>query len=311
MLLTSPEAKTPVSNPTIVLGMHSSGTTLLSRTLSKLGVLMGEDRLASTEESRFFLDLNEKLLLKTEATWYQPDSFLRQIDQLEQSNLAVESLRAACLSRRSKQFLGHRRWRKYGSIFDQPCHWGWKEPRNCLTLPLWLKVFPEARIIFIVRNGVDVSESLVGRERRIRNRSRFGRARYYLRSMMTRHPSTNSLSGFSHPEGFGLWKQYCEAALGAIGKLDCHQLLTLRFEDLVRSPESHLRTLAEFVGLDPDPTSITSAASRIKPGRGWAFVSSPALLDFYRGKKNEPLMKRFAYDRLPPKSSLHSDHKPG
>ena len=103
--------------------MHSSGTTLLSRTLSELGVFMGEDRLGATGESRFFLDLNEELLLKTEATWYRPDSLLRQIDQLGQSSTTVESLRAACLSRRSQQFLGRQRWRKYGSIFDQPCHW--------------------------------------------------------------------------------------------------------------------------------------------------------------------------------------------
>ena len=178
-------------------------------------------------------------------------------------------------------------------------------------MPLWLRVFPEARIVFIVRNGVDVSESLVGRERRIRNRNWFGRARYYLRSMALRYPSANSLSGFRHPEGFALWEQYCEAALGAVGKLDCHQLLTLRFEDLVRSPEPHLRTLVEFVGLDLAPTSIDAAAKKIDPGRGWAFVSNPALLEFYRSRSNEPLMKRFAYDRLPPTSSFHADDKPG
>jgi len=62
--------------------MHSSGTTQLSRTLSRLGVLMGEDQLVSTGESRFFLDLNEELRLKTEANGYRPDPFLRRIDQL-------------------------------------------------------------------------------------------------------------------------------------------------------------------------------------------------------------------------------------
>ena len=272
---------------------------------------MGEDQLVSTGESRFFLDLNEELLLKTEANWYRPDPFLRRIDQLRQSHTTMESLRAACLSRRSKQFLEARRWRKYGSIFDQPCHWGWKDSQNCLTFPLWLRVFPKARIVFIVRNGVDVSESLVGRERRIRSRNWFGRARYYLRSMTSRHPSANSLSGFSHPEGFGLWKRYCESALGAVGKLDSRQLLTLRFEDLIRSPKHHLRSLVEFVGLDLNPADIDAAAEKIIPGKGWTFVSSPALLEFYRSRNNEPLMIRFSYDQLPPTSQLHADDKPG
>ncbi len=190
---------------------------------------MGEDQSASTSESRFFLNLNEELLLKTGASWYRPAPFLRQMDQLKQSRKTVESLRAACLSRRSERFLGRRRWREYGSILDQPCHWGWKEPRTCLTLPLWLKVFPAAKIVFIVRNGVDVSDSLVRREKRIIDRHWFGRARYYLRSMTLRHPSANSLSGFNHTEGFALWEQYIEAALDAIGELDCDHLTTLRF----------------------------------------------------------------------------------
>ena len=126
-----------------------------------------------------------------------------------------------------------------------------------------------------------------------------------------RHPSANSLSGFNHLEGFALWEQYVEAALGAIGKLDCQNLLTLRFEDLVRSPEPHLRALAEFVGPDPDPKNIRSAAARINPGRGWAFVSNPALREFHRRRNKQPLMKRFAYDRLPPTSSSRSDGKTG
>ena len=58
-------------------------------------------------------------------------------------------------------FLGWKRYLAYRSLerFDQP--WGWKDPRNVFTLPLWLRVFPEAKIIYIVRNGVDVAASLL------------------------------------------------------------------------------------------------------------------------------------------------------
>jgi hypothetical protein len=44
--------------------------------------------------------------------------------------------------------------------------WGWKDPRNSITLPVWLKLFPDARVIHIVRNGVDVAESLYRRQQR-------------------------------------------------------------------------------------------------------------------------------------------------
>ncbi|MBW1793701.1 MAG: sulfotransferase [Deltaproteobacteria bacterium] len=41
-----------------------------------------------------------------------------------------------------------------------PPFWGWKDPRTTLTLPLWLKLFPKARIIHVIRNGIDSALSL-------------------------------------------------------------------------------------------------------------------------------------------------------
>jgi hypothetical protein len=38
--------------------------------------------------------------------------------------------------------------------------WGWKDPRSTFTLPLWLCLFPNAKIINIKRHGVDVAQSL-------------------------------------------------------------------------------------------------------------------------------------------------------
>src|SRR5699024_2516440 len=38
--------------------------------------------------------------------------------------------------------------------------WGWKDPRNVYTLPIWLRLFPKAKVIFIKRHGVDVAASL-------------------------------------------------------------------------------------------------------------------------------------------------------
>ena len=33
-------------------------------------------------------------------------------------------------------------------VRDIPFPWGWKDPRNSITLPLWLRLYPEAKIIF-------------------------------------------------------------------------------------------------------------------------------------------------------------------
>ena len=38
--------------------------------------------------------------------------------------------------------------------------WGWKDPRNTFTLDRWMDLFPKARIVHVIRNGMDVALSL-------------------------------------------------------------------------------------------------------------------------------------------------------
>jgi hypothetical protein len=38
--------------------------------------------------------------------------------------------------------------------------WGWKDPRNCLTLSLWLSLLPEAKVVIPCRNPLEVALSL-------------------------------------------------------------------------------------------------------------------------------------------------------
>ena len=42
---------------------------------------------------------------------------------------------------------------------DKPV-WGWKDPRNCLTLPFWQSLLPGLRTIVIVRNPLEVAYSM-------------------------------------------------------------------------------------------------------------------------------------------------------
>jgi hypothetical protein len=38
--------------------------------------------------------------------------------------------------------------------------WGWKDPRNCLTLPFWRRVIPHLQVVACIRNPLDVALSL-------------------------------------------------------------------------------------------------------------------------------------------------------
>ena len=51
-----------MANPVVVVGMHRSGTSLVSRILDDCGVMMGKD-LQEDHESIFFISLNEWIYL--------------------------------------------------------------------------------------------------------------------------------------------------------------------------------------------------------------------------------------------------------
>ena len=42
--------------------------------------------------------------------------------------------------------------------------WGWKNPRNCLTLPFWQRFLPPMRYLICLRNPLDVAASLERRD---------------------------------------------------------------------------------------------------------------------------------------------------
>jgi len=44
--------------------------------------------------------------------------------------------------------------------FDSRGVWGWKDPRNCLTLPFWQDVLPGMKTIIMVRNPLEAAHSM-------------------------------------------------------------------------------------------------------------------------------------------------------
>src|SRR5205814_8373844 len=47
--------------------------------------------------------------------------------------------------------------------FDSASIWGWKDPRNCLTLSFWRDLLPELKVLLIVQNPLEVAYSLRNR----------------------------------------------------------------------------------------------------------------------------------------------------
>lgn len=109
-------------------------------------------------------------------------------------------------------------------------------PRNVFFVSEILSLFPEAKVVCMVRDPRDVVLSQRAKWRR-RGLSNGGAPRReMLRSLLAYHPVTVAL----------LWK----SALAA-GQLhaDDPRVLTVRFESLATSPEATLATVCEFLGV--------------------------------------------------------------
>ena len=151
--------------PVLIVGAHRSGTTATARALQLLGLQIGQD-LDSHHEPRGMQRLHEEYLRGVGASWFDPTAFLKWVRTPEGESECVDYLRRN-IRRNFTSLLGYRKnprglWFRARMKFGQP--WGWKEPRTTLFAPLWLQLFPDARIVHVVRHPLDVAQSLQRRE---------------------------------------------------------------------------------------------------------------------------------------------------
>ncbi|MEK6250794.1 MAG: sulfotransferase [Actinomycetota bacterium] len=214
-----------------ILGMHRSGTSLVAHVLHALGLDLGpEEHLmrpgpanpAGHWENEPINEINDEILSHLGGTWSQPPELPAgwersgDLDQLRrQAREVVEA------------------------DFGDSDRWGFKDPRNCLTLPFWQRLLPPMRYVFCLRNPVDVAFSLNAREE----------------------------EPLPFEEGVELWLTYMRAGLAATA---AHPLQIVFYEDLMIDPEPAVRELAGFVGIDrsDEGEAFIRAAIRLAVSEG-------------------------------------------
>ena len=139
-------------DPVIVLGMHHSGTSILAEILHRSGVFMQSNM--HHHESKFFaLEINDRLIMGNGANWARNP--IMPVDEVMSKLPEVQH-------RIEKK--GYRKYLEAG--YDGHSRWGFKDPRTCVILPLYLKVFPNAQLLHIVRNEQDVAISLAASDKK-------------------------------------------------------------------------------------------------------------------------------------------------
>lgn len=142
--------------PTAVIGMHRSGTSMVSRLANLAGLFIGQegDLLPATEhneaghwEPGWICELNDEALAECGGTWHSPPLGSRgDTSHVEWEHLQEKAKEAV------------------HSYFAGRGPWGWKDPRTTLLLPFWRAIVPDLKFIVCVRNPLDVAGSLARRD---------------------------------------------------------------------------------------------------------------------------------------------------
>ncbi len=128
--------------------------------------------------------------------------------------------------------------------FNSKGPWGWKDPRNSLTLPFWQELLPGMKTLIMVRNPLEVAYSMKER------------------------------NGTSYSFGLRLWEIYNRRVIEAAGS---QERLVTHYDLFFEDPETELRRIAEFIGL-PE-VEVHHAATLVKKRRRHARFTIEHLID--------------------------------
>lgn len=277
------------SSPVVVIGMHRSGTRLAAQILERLGVFMGADQQGDSESVTFML-INEGLLHQCGAFWSEPMSAHFSLSQPEVVERLAASTRRT-LSAQIGNFIGKSGWRP-GLARQGSRPFGWKDPRNTFTLPIWKQVFPKLRVLHIVRHGIDVAASLAQRHSKAL-RTASGQAVPPALTVI-RDDALGVLSsrrGWTLPEALTMWEQYVEKARLEMADFK-DRALEIRFEDLLEQPADVIPSIADFCGA-PNSARDSVDFDGLDARRAYAFRRDARLAAF--ADTSRETLQRFGY----------------
>ena len=128
--------------------------------------------------------------------------------------------------------------------FDSAGVWGWKDPRNSLTLPFWQQVLPGMKTLIMVRNPLEVAHSMKER------------------------------NGTSYSFGLRLWEIYNRRAIETAREQD---RLVTHYDLFFENPETELQRIANFIGLSD--TEAGNAAALVTKRRRHTHFTIDQLID--------------------------------
>jgi len=274
--------------PVIIIGMSRSGTSMLTRMLDELGLFTGR-RLTDNHEAVFFRELNDWLLLQCSGGLENPETIKYLLRDEEARALFGKFIDYTMTTPRAISFLGVSKYFKYRTPANLDIPWGWKDPRNTYTLPFWLDLFPDAKVIHIFRHPLDIVNSLRTRRERGLSRLRERHSRwkplywFYLMEKFIRGKKVFvDIRGADLEEGLLMWEEYIAEARTHVANLG-QRAIEVKYEEFLRNPVDTLGKLSEFCGLRAAASELEKTAGGVNKSRGLAYLKDPELKAFSAG----------------------------
>jgi len=195
---------------------------MVAHLLQECGVYLGEpDQLVpakpSNPEGHFehvdFLHVNRIVLRKLLGSWKAPP---------RQLAWRVLGWRLRPLRDHANNLIGDMELRR---------PWAWKDPRTSLTLPFWLPLLPDLRIVVCVRDPLAVAHSLEARD------------------------------GLPKRNGLELWHAHYRALFRAV---DVERVVVTTYESYFDDAEREIRRLVAHLGLTSSPRQIETAVATVR-----------------------------------------------
>jgi hypothetical protein len=222
-----------------VLGMHRSGSSLLTQVLAGNGYELGPKLVDASPtnpmghyEDRFVVDTNKRLLRAFGGTWDRPP------------DLPDGWLDAPAVQRELAHARGYRR-----DEVGRHQRFVFKDPRTSLVLPFWQEAFGEMAYAVTFRGRSDVVRSVVGRQQQWLAPDRW----FWRLQRNTAHRLRRAyepLRPIDPERASRLWDRYYAPAVPALAGA---RVVTVHFERLIARPaEEAARVVQQLRGGDAE-----------------------------------------------------------
>lgn len=260
--------------------MHRSGTGMITRILEEMGLFVGKKKDVNYE-ALFFQKINNWLLHQCGGTWDNPSPIYYLLENTEIRSLAENYIRYIMNTPRLVNYIGWGKYLRYRTPFNIVFPWGWKDPRNTFTLPIWLDIFPNAKVVHIYRHGVDVANSLKVRQERLLNSKKilYKKLKSFFWLRPKRGGFTDTVRCTTLEGSFSLWEEYLEEARSHLHNLK-NQAMEFKYEDFLSEPYKMLESMVNFCDLTPDDEKIEKVAGYDEKARAYAYLGNPELKIF-------------------------------